>query len=180
MTVSSQTFDVPYPELKRVSFEEAWEGHRARVFHWALRFGAGDRAWAEDVTHDVFLKLWGNLEQLANCDDLGGWLYTVTARLAVSRLRSRNGWLGIVRKWLQPVGAAEPDEALHARRTSQGALAALEQLPDRERVVLCMVALDGLSQREVSLRLKLSEGYVSKLIQRAREQLRAAGWEVDS
>lgn len=178
MTASSQTFDVPYPELQRLSFEEAWEAHRARVFHWALRFGAGDRAWAEDVTHDVFLKLWGQLAQLANCDDLGGWLYTVTARIAVSRLRSRNGWLRVVRRWLQPVGGAEPDEELHSRRVSHAALGALEQLPDRERVVLCMVALDALSQREVSLRLKLSEGYVSKLLQRGRERLRAAGWEV--
>ena len=57
MAATSQTFAVPFPELQRVSFEEAWEAHRGRVFHWALRYGAGDRAWAEDVTHDVFLKL---------------------------------------------------------------------------------------------------------------------------
>jgi RNA polymerase sigma-70 factor (ECF subfamily) len=180
MTASSQTFDVPYPELQRVNFEEAWEAHRGRVFHWALRYGAGDRAWAEDVTHDVFLKLWRQLSQLANCDDLGGWLYTVTARMAVSRLRARNGLLTVVQKWLQPTPAADPDEALHRRRTAHAALGALDKLPDRERVVLCMVALDGLSQREVSLRLRLSESYVSKLLQRAREQLRVLGWEVES
>ena len=179
MTASSQTFDVPYPELQRVNFEEAWEAHRPRVFHWALRYGAGDRAWAEDVTHDVFLKLWGQLSALANSDDLGGWLYTVTARIAISRLRARTGLLTVVRKWLQPPAAALPDDELHARRISHAALQSLQKLPDRERVVLCMVALDGLSQREVSIRLKLSEGYVSKLLQRGREQLRGLGWEVE-
>ena len=45
---------------------------------------------------------------------------------------------------------------------------------------LAMVALDGLSQREVSTRLGLSEGYVSKLLQRSRAQLSALGWEVES
>ena len=44
---TSQTFAVPLPDLRRVSFEEAWEAHRARVFHWALRYGAGDRGFAE-------------------------------------------------------------------------------------------------------------------------------------
>ena len=85
MTAStSQTFDVPMPELQRVGFEEAWDAHRARVFHWALRYGAGDAAFAEDLTHDVFLKLWSRLPSLDAQDDLGGWLYTVTARLAVT------------------------------------------------------------------------------------------------
>ena len=180
MAATSQTFDVPFPELQRVSFEEAWDAHRGRVFHWALRYGAGDRAWAEDVTHDVFLKLWAHLPQLEDCGDVGGWLYTITARVAVSRLRAHNGLLSVVRKWLQPQADALPDASLDARRASAAALKALEALPDRERVVLCMVALDGLSQREVSVQLRLSEGYVSKLLQRSREHLRAMGCEVDS
>jgi RNA polymerase sigma factor (sigma-70 family) len=179
MAATSQTFDVPYPELQRVSFEQAWEAHRGRVFHWALRYGAGDRAWAEDVTHDVFLKLWSHLPQLSEHDDVGGWLYSVTARVAVSRLRAHKGLLSVLRKWLQPQSGAEPDASLHARRSSAAALKALDALPDRERVVLCMVALDGLSQREVSVQLRLSEGYVSKLLHRGREHLRALGCEVD-
>ena len=179
MAATSQTFAVPFTELQRVSFEEAWEAHRGRVFHWALRYGAGDRAWAEDVTHDVFLKLWSHLPRLEQQDDVGGWLYTVTARIAVSRLRAHHGLLSVLKKWFQPSASDHPDEALHARRASAAALKALEALPDRERVVLCMVALDGLSQREVSMQLRLSEGYVSKLLQRSREHLRALGCEVD-
>lgn len=179
MAATSQTFAVPFNELRRVSFEEAWEAHRSRVFHWALRYGAGDRAWAEDVTHDVFLKLWAHLPRLEEHDDVGGWLYTVTARVAVSRLRAHNGVLSVLKKWLQPQADAQADESLHARRASAAALKALDALPDRERVVLCMVALDGLSQREVSIHLRLSEGYVSKLLQRGREHLRALGCEVD-
>lgn len=172
---TSQTFAVPLPELRRVSFEDAWEAHRARVFHWALRYGAGDRGFAEDLTHDAFLKLWAQLPSLNDHADLGGWLYTVTARLAVSRLRASRGLLSLVRRWLQPPGEPAPDEALHARRSTEAALRALSLLPERERVVLCMVSLDGLSQREVAMQLKLSEGYVSKLVTRGRERLRAMG-----
>ena len=180
MSGLTQTLDAAHPTVKRVSFEQAWEAHRGRVFHWALRYAAGDTSCAEDLTHDVFLKLWANLSRLEDTDDLGGWLYCVTARLAVSRFRSRHSLLRAVRKWLQPSEDPAPDEALDARRSSHRALVALELLPDRERVALCMVALDGLSQREVATRLGLSEGYVSKLLQRARARLNALGWEVES
>lgn len=179
MTAStSQTFDVPLPELQRVGFEEAWDAHRGRVFHWALRYGAGDSAFAEDLTHDVFLKLWAHLPALDAQDDLGGWLYTVTARLAVSRLRSRRGFLAVLRNWLQPAAAPGPDDVLDARRSSAAALEALARLPEKQRVVLCMISLDGLSQREVALQLKLSEGYVSKLVHRGQEALRAMGCDL--
>lgn len=173
--MTSQTLAVPMPELQRVGFEDAWDAHRARVYHWALRYGAGDAAFAEDLTHDVFLKLWASLPGLESHEDLGGWLYTVTARLAISRLRSRRGLLAALAQWFQPATAAGPDEALEARRSSAAALAALGKLPERQRVVLCMISLDGLSQREVALQLKLSEGYVSKLVHRGQEALRAMG-----
>jgi RNA polymerase sigma factor (sigma-70 family) len=88
--------------------------------------------------------------------------------------------LSLFKQWLRPPAGVELDESLHLRQRSHAALKALEQLPDRERVVLCMVALDGLSQREVSTQLRLSEGYVSKLLQRGRDHLRELGCEVDS
>ena len=176
--MTSQTLAVPMPELQRVGFEDAWDAHRARVFHWALRYGAGDAAFAEDLTHDVFLKLWASLPTLDAHDDLGGWLYTVTARLALSRLRAKRGLLGVLAQWLQPSDAPGPDDALDARRSSAAALAALGKLPEKQRVVLCMISLDGLSQREVALQLKLSEGYVSKLVHRGQQALRAMGCDV--
>ena len=42
-----------------------------------------------------------------------------------------------------------------------------------------MKLLDGASQRDIARTLEVSEGYVSKLIQRSMQRLAAAGWEVD-
>lgn len=54
---------------------------------------------------------------------------------------------------------------------------AIERLPPRHRVVLCMVAFDGKRQREIASILRLSEGYVSRVLSQARAALAAEGWE---
>jgi hypothetical protein len=60
---------VPAAELQRVELAEAFERHR----------------------HDVFLRLHAHLGSLEARADLAGWLYTVTARLAMTRRRNERG-----------------------------------------------------------------------------------------
>lgn len=159
----------------RPSFEAAYREHRPMVYRLALRYGAGRAAWAEDITHDVFVKLWEHLDALHDRAQLGGWLYRVAARVALSRLRREQSF---VRKLGRMLAGDEPIvPALAERADAARALAALSDLPARERVVLCMVILDGKPQHEIATTLELSEGYVSKLVQRAWQRLRAAGWE---
>ena len=55
----------------------------------------------------------------------------------------------------------------------------LKKLPAKERVVVCMKYLDGRSQQEIAKTLGFSKGYVSKLVARALDRIRASGWEVD-
>lgn len=171
----------PLTELGRepVSFDALYRVHRDRVFRWALRFAAGRTAWAEDVTHDVFLQLHRSLRRL-DADDLGAWLYRVTANHALMRLRYEASWVTkLVRLFSPAEPGLQPDEALERQDESALALAALEKLPPKERMVVSMHVLDELSQREIARTLGLSEGYVSKLLTRAWQRLRASGWEVE-
>jgi RNA polymerase sigma factor (sigma-70 family) len=133
---------------------------------------------AEDLTHDVFVKLLEHLPRLAEGDDLGGWLYRVTANLAISRLRREQSLLGrLHRLWSdEPTPSAE--SLFEQQEAAADALAMLHDLPARERMVVCMKLLDGQSQREIAATLSLSEGYVSKLLARGYERIRAGGWEV--
>ncbi len=178
MVPQTPSIVVPAAELQRVELSDAFERHRGDVFRWALRYGAGDRAWAEDLTHDVFLKLHGHLSSLEARSDLAGWLYTVTARLAMTRRRNERGWVERLSSFFKPQGQAALDDQVAARLATRSAFAQLAALPDRERVVLCMELLDGKKQREIASALKLTEGYVSKLLKRARERIRIAGWEL--
>ena len=45
------------PASTSLVIERLYDRHKEAVFRLALRYGRGDVAWAEDVTHDVFLDL---------------------------------------------------------------------------------------------------------------------------
>ena len=64
-----------------------YERERDRLFRAALRVGGGRRAFAEDVVHDVFVKLLTGYDALDDSRDLGGYLYRSTMNGCFSRLR---------------------------------------------------------------------------------------------
>lgn len=164
------------------AFERCYSEHRAAVYRWAMRYAGGSRSLAEDLTHDVFVRLWEHLPRLADQQELAPWLFRVTANVAISRIR-RESAIGKLKAVFQLAGDeqdedAAPDDALERREDSEAALALLRQLPAKERVVLCLKLIDGKSQREIAEALSMSEGYVSKLVARGMDRVRAAGWEV--
>jgi RNA polymerase sigma-70 factor, ECF subfamily len=160
----------------------AYQRHRQAVYVQCLRIGGGDIGFAEDMTHDVFMKLLEELPGLERHDDLGGWLYRVAANACLDRLRRERSIFGRVmaalRRQEEPL-APSPESLLAEQEEAAAALGALRALPAAERVVLVMKLLEGKSQKEIAAALDLSEGYVSKLVTRAWARVRAAGWEVD-
>ena len=159
-------------------FESSYRAHRDDIYRLCLRYGGGRPAWAEDLTHDVFIKLLEHLRCLEDRDQVGGWLYRVAANLAVSRLRREQSLVGKLRTLLAGEDDRDRavDEAFEEHESAAAAMATLRALPARERVVLCMKVLDGRSQKEIADALDLSEGYVSKLCARAWDKVKEAGW----
>ena len=178
MEAIASTFDMAVHADRPMTFATCYERHRKDVYRLCLRYGGGRSGWAEDVTHDVFVKLLEQLPRLSNVEDLGGWLYRVAANLSISRLRREQSSLSLTR-WF-PAGEETDESAstlFEQHEDAAAAMAAIRSLPARERVVLCMKVLDARSQREIADILSMSEGYVSQLLARAWARVKAAGWE---
>jgi len=177
-------FLLPMPEASQetATFERTYAAHRDAVYRWALRYAAGQRGLAEDLSHDVFVRLWEHLPRLKDQGDLAPWLFRVTANIAISRIRRESALNKL--KGVFSLATDEQDEdgtpadALERAQDSAAAMKVLRGLPGKERVVLCMKLLDGKSQREIAEALDMSEGYVSKLVTRGLDRVRAEGWEV--
>lgn len=155
--------------------------HRDRVYRLALRYGGGSRAWAEDVTQEVFLRLIGVLDRLEDHAALDGWFYRVTTNRCLNRLRRERLRSAPAVRWLLGRRAPEPvdpERLAGVREKLMRAWDVLETLPPKERVAFCMHYLDGRKQIEVAEILGHSKGYICKLIKRAESRVREAGWEV--
>ncbi len=152
------------------------------VYRLALRYGRGDSAWAEDVTQEVFLRVFDVIDRLEEGDGLEGWFYRVTSNRCLNRLRRERVRNAAPVRWLLGEKARPPidPERLTAAREGLGqAWAVLDELPPKERLAFCMVHVDGKTLVEIGEILGHTKGYICKLVKRAEARIRSAGWEVD-
>lgn len=154
--------------------DAVYERHHRRVYALALNFGGGDHAWAEDVTQDVFFTLLDKLDALPDRGDTWPWLRRVTINRCISlqrrrRLR-RSPWV----RWVLRAEPVELEVELHmdASAQLQRVWAAITRLPPKERAVFSLRHFDDVPQTEIARTLGYSEGYVSKLLQRAHARVR--------
>jgi RNA polymerase sigma-70 factor (ECF subfamily) len=131
-----------------------------------------DRAEAEDVAQEVFLRL---RDKAANWRPgpvaLGAWLNRVAVNLSIDRLRR----LKLRRLFASDV--AHPDAFAHAGPEREISIArevarAVSRLTARQRAAVTLVHYQGFSGREAAEIMGLSEEAVESLLSRARRSLR--------
>ena len=149
---------------------------RPRLFGIAYRM-LGVRADAEDIVQDAWLR-W----QYAGFEEARipeAWLVTVVTRLAIDRLRGamaeRERYVG---PWLpEPLigdAAAAPEAALEAAGDiSTAFLLMLERLGPEERAVFLLHQVFEFGYEEVAAMVGKTEAACRKILQRARERVRA-------
>jgi RNA polymerase sigma-70 factor, ECF subfamily len=147
--------------------------HAPMVFRLALRYGK-DRSWAEDITQDVFLQAFAHIDELAEVQNPGGWLYRVTTRRCLNRLRGQALRASAPVRFALQERAPQPNTAeelgIHKQRLAR-LFAQLERLPPKMQICFWMYHVDEKDQVEIGEILGHSKGYISKLLKRAKQAL---------
>lgn len=173
--VSDETVrGITTPNSSRNLTLDLYEQYKAKVYTLCLRYSGGDRGWAEDVTHDVFLIVMRHTASLSEEKNVAGWMYRVTSNACLSRLRRDRGVWRRVRDALSSAPSEKvtrPDDQLIGEERYRELFEQLGRLQPLERMVFSMKYFDGLEQHEIGETLKLSKGYVSKLMTRARSKV---------
>lgn len=157
------------------TLEALYEAHYAMVFHLALRIGKGCLAWAEDITQDVFLRLYKQLDRDEPIDNIEGWLYRTTTNRGLSRLR-RDRFLDAapIRLLLgsRQRSPATPEELGVVGDELSWVFSIVNAAPAKQRVCFYMYHVDQRSLVEIGATIGHSKGYVCKLIKRLETQIR--------
>jgi len=156
-------------EVDLASLVETYAGLLFRVVHSVLR----NRAEAEDVVQDVFVRVLERRHKLGEIREMRVWLVRIAWNLALDRRRR-------VRPDQFDVGFAESlvgrdvaaDKALDEAQRMASVLRELERLPKGERHVLLLAAVEELGTAEMAEVLERSESAVRALLFRARTRLR--------
>ncbi len=129
----------------------------------------GDRAAADDLVQDTLERAWSRLSQWRAGSDMRAWLFGIMHNLRVDQLRRPKLIAQSIDKddFEVPTRATQTDE-LELRDLDS----ALGRLPDEQREVLLLVALEEMSYAEIAATLGIPLGTVMSRLSRGRERLR--------
>lgn len=131
----------------------------------------GDVAEAEDVAQEVMLTLWQRAKEIDVPESgIGGWLYRVTANRCLDRLRARRPHSADGLEQIR-VDAGQ-ERGLQERDVGRAVDAALQRLPERQRLAIALCHLEERPMAEAGEILGVSVEAVESLLARARRSLK--------
>jgi len=152
---------------------ELFERHHLALFDFLSRT-TGDRAAAEDLVQDVFVRI---LKYRGTYRDDGcfeAWLYRIARNARTDYFKRRRP--------IEPLGLHDvdppamgpgPQQQLEARREADRVRQALQQLPDDKRELLVLAKYRGLKYERIAAILDVEVGAVKVRVHRAVKDLRA-------
>lgn len=138
------------------AFDVLVRRHASAVFRFVCRL-VGDAAEAEDLTQEVFLRVWRNLKRFDAAKSFKAWLFRIARNAAYDALRKRKN----IR--LDPLDGEDgsfadavadesplPDEAVWTTEIQEGLNRAIESLAPKAKSVVILHGIEGLTFQEVA------------------------------
>ena len=158
------------------------DAYRLPVFNYVLRTVA-DRELAEDLTQEVFLRVWRSLPSFGHRAQLSTWLFQVAKNVVLDAVRARDSRPRTT-ELVPEVTPAIDDASVEQTETIRELWCAVERLSLDLRTALLLRDVVGLSYNEIADTLDVSLATVKWRIFKAREhvqlELSELGTELDA
>ena len=158
------------------AFERLVKRYQNPLFSF-IRRCVQDRQTAEDLTQEVFLRIYRSAGRFEPRARVSAWIFKIAYNLAVNEMRRRRRFLVFQEVTANapedfPGGGSSGTEEVDAIK--EEIAAAMDGLPQNQRAALLLRVEEGLSYREISEVMGLSVSSVESLIFRARTHLKEA------
>jgi RNA polymerase sigma-70 factor (ECF subfamily) len=157
------------------TWDQVVREHADRVYRLAYRL-SGNRADAEDLTQETFVRVFRSLAQYSP-GTFEGWLHRITTNLFLDmvRRRSRLRMEGLPEDTDRlPGGGPDPEQVYSETHLDPVLQASLDELAPEFRAAVVLCDIEGLSYEEIGATLGVKLGTVRSRIHRGRAALRAS------
>ena len=131
-----------------------------------------DQSEAEDAVQELYLKLWESGGALDHISNPKAYCIRVLRNLCLDRIR-RAVHLEVPRELPDEDFAPAPDDIIDARTRLENVLEAVKSLPERQRKVLVLRTVDGLSYEEIAAQTGINYLTCRVLLSQARSKLKS-------
>lgn len=163
------------------AFRDMVESRQRLVFNTVIGF-LQNHEDAEDVTQEVFIKVFESIGQFKGESAFTTWLYriSVTTALEFLRKKSRKKRSGFITRFFgegnTPINDqpdfVHPGVKLDQRENARLLFLAMRNLPENQRIAFTLHKVEGLSYQEVADVMVVSVSAVESLLHRAKQNLR--------
>ena len=147
------------------AYRMLYEIHVGMVYGLASRL-VKDRFAAEDVTQEVFIKVWKDISSFRGDSKLSTWLHRICSLTAITHLRRQRGWL----KYVITGDESIPDIA-ESSMADVDLDSYVKRLPERARIVFVLHAIEGYRHEEIAELCNMAIGSSKAQFHRARQLL---------
>lgn len=155
------------------AFKELIEKYQGVVFRTAMGF-VHSKADADDLTQEVFIRVFESLHSFKGKAEFSTWLYRITANCSINFIKrnSKNRLLLSLENIFNYYSNEKtPLEQLEAAERDRLIKVAIDRLPTSQRTAFVLSRYEELPQKEVAHIMNKSEGAVEQLLQRAKGNL---------
>ena len=154
------------------AFDVFFYRYNTRVYHFILHIVKVGEI-AEELVHDVFLKIWLNREALQHVGNPGNYLFVAAKNHSLNHLEK----VATERRDKQPLdkqmlpNPSGPEEQLLYKESLALIARAVQELPEQQRLVFHLSKEQGLSRDEIAVRLNVSPHTVKNHLGSARKSI---------
>lgn len=157
----------------RRAFTQLFHIHKHKLYSFLIRL-TGSTEMAEDITQDVFLRMWQNRSRLPEIERFDSYIFRTAHNRCITVFKRAAIEASILAETQYTAGAPSrvTEDAVIEKELRERLAALLEKLPPQQKLVYTLSREYGLKYEEIGRRLNISSGTVKNHMVQALRTLR--------
>lgn len=161
-------------------FELIYSDFADMVYNLSMNYMQNEKD-AQDITQEVFIKVYQELDKFNEKSSLKTWVYRITInqcldQIKKSKTKKRFGFtislFGNSTETYSPIEFKHPGVLLENQEELEQLFNQINKLPEKQKTALILKSIEGLSQKEIAEIMGQSEKAIESLLSRARKNLK--------
>jgi RNA polymerase sigma-70 factor (family 1) len=146
---------------QQLEFDKIFHGYKHRVYTYAYSIAKSKYA-AEEITQEIFIKLWQHQQLLGEVKNMDAYIYTMARNHSLNYLRKVASDLRLTEEVMRVAvhDANNTESEMQITEYKKLISSAISQLSPQRRLVYQLNKEEGLSNEEISIQLNLSKNTV--------------------